>query len=155
MTIKVIDPEKVSRFRVRGEAKLTAGITVAMHIKNISEARDLVIDKITHQLITPGISGYPNIANYFRIATGRTFNLGGTLVEPINIDDDRKAPVTIYEADPFLEGEEFEIDRIYIDKVGFGPVWEDRLVLGPLETAEISVVGVEQGLISTRVYFNA
>lgn len=155
MTITVIDPEKVSRFRVRGEAKLKAGITVAIHIKNISDARDLVIDRITHQIITPGISGYPNIANYFYIARGRTFNLGGTLVESINIDDDREAPATIYQGDPFLEGEESEVDRIYIDKVGLGPVWEDRLVLEPLETLEIGVVGVEQGLISVKVFFNA
>ena len=102
---------KVSRFRVRGEAELKSGVTVAMHIKNISDARDLVIDKITHQIIATGHSGFPNKVNYFKIATGRTFNFGGTVVEPINVDDDRTARVTIYDSNPVLEGEEFEIDR--------------------------------------------
>lgn len=151
--IEVIEP-LISRFRVRGDAKLDGQETVALYMKNISSTKDVKINRIVHQMIVPRITGYPNENNYFFISMGREFLEGGDLVEPLNIDDDRRAEVTAFENNPILSEEGDEIDRWYTQAVGERNVWDDELILKPQETLSLSYQSEQGGgLIITRVSF--
>lgn len=151
--IDVVEPLS-SRFRVRGKAKLLGQETVALHMKNISDKKDIKINRIVHQMIVPRITGYPNEENYFIISVGREFQGEGELVTPINIDGDSSAEVTCYDNNPVLLEEGEEIDRWYTKDVGERNIWDDELILKPQDTLSLSYRSNQAGgLITTRVSF--
>lgn len=144
----------MSRFRVRGKAKLLGQETVVLHMKNISTTKDIKINRIVHQVIEPRITGYPNEENFFFISIGREFQGEGKLVTPLNIDGDRQAEVTCYDNNPVLSEEDGEIDRWYTQTVGDRNVWDDELILKPQDTLSLSYRSSQAGgVIVTRVSF--
>lgn len=154
--IEIVMPLRISEFRVSGKASLDGQETVALHMKNISDAKDVVVTRIVHQTIVPRITGFPNEENYFFISKGRQYQEGGDLVTPININDDRPAAVTCYENNPILTeaSPEQELDRWYTQAVGDRNVWDDGLTLKPQETLSLSYQsGQGGGIIQTRVSF--
>lgn len=151
--IEVTEP-LMSRFRMRGKAKLLGQETVVLYMKNISTKKDIKINRIVHQVIVPRITGFPNEDNYFFISVGREYQGEGDLVAQLNIDDNRQAEVTGFDNNPVLAGEGDEIDRWYTQRVGERNIWDDELILKPQDTLSLSYKGNQAGgIIETRVSF--
>jgi len=65
---------------------LASGTVVSLHLKNTDERKNLVITYIRHQVIgSSGGTDFPNVGNYFYMATGRTYVSGGTEEVAVNM----------------------------------------------------------------------
>ena len=138
---------------------LSSGTVVALHLQNGSAVKRLVITYIRHQIIdAAGGTSFPNASNYFRIAAGRTYSSGGSLVEPVNtfIDSGVPSEVVAYTGDPTLAGTAIDMDRWYTKADGDMNTFnkEGSIIIPPNKSLEFSYVGDRtSGIISLRVSF--
>jgi hypothetical protein len=154
-----VSKEDGQAYQVIGTATLASGTVTALHIKNTSETKRLVVNFIRHQVIGPaGGTTLPNASNYFKIALGRTYDSGGTSVVPVNVNQEsgNAADVLVYNNAPTLTGTALEIDRWYTkaeaDMNAFDK--DGVVILGPQRTLELSYVGDQtSGTIYTRLSF--
>ena len=146
-------------YQLIGTANLSDGIVVTVHIINNSSDLDIVVTYIRHQILDAGGGTlFPNSSNYFRIALGRNYSSGGTMVSPININTSsaNSAAATAYNDNPVLTGTAKEIDRWYTKENGDMNVFnkEGAVILGNNGTLELSYVGDQtSGIIYSRISF--
>ncbi len=146
-------------YQIIGEATLSSGTTTALHIKNISSTKDLIITYLRHQIIDQsGGTAFPNVSNYYRISLGRIYDSEGTEVTPVNLNTNsaNSAEVTVYNDDPSLTGTANEIDRWYTKAEGDMNIFnkEGSIILGQNGTLELSYIGDQtSGTIYTRLSF--
>ncbi len=146
-------------YQIIGEATLSSGTTTALHIKNISSTKDLIITYLRHQIIDQsGGTAFPNVSNYYRISLGRIYDSEGTEVTPVNLNTNsaNSAEVTVYNDDPSLTGTANEIDRWYTKAEGDMNTFnkEGSIILGQNGTLELSYIGDQtSGTIYTRLSF--
>jgi hypothetical protein len=142
-----------------GTATLASGTVVALHIKNTSTTKRMVVSYIRHQVIDPaGGTAVPNASNYFQVALGRTYSSGGSAATPVNVyaGSGNSAEVTAYQGAPTLAGTASEIDRDYTQSEANMQSFnkEGALIIPPNQTIELSYVGDQtSGTIYTRISF--
>ena len=150
---------KDQAYQVIGTATLSSGTTVALHIKNTSSDKDMLITYLRHQVIDPaGGTALPNASNYYRLALGRTYSSGGSTATPVNCKggSGNAAEVVAYQGGPTLAGTALELDRWYTkdeaDMNNFNK--EGAVILPPSTTLELSYVGDQtSGTLYTRLSF--
>lgn len=148
-------------YQAIGTTTLANGVVTALHIKNISTTRNLVVTYIRHQIIDQaGGTTFPNASNYFKLAFGRTYNTGGSEIDPVNMYEGSGniAEVTVYNdlGTTGLTGTAKEIDRWYTKAEGDMNTFnkEGALILEPQRTLELSYVGDQSsGTLYTRLSF--
>lgn len=142
-----------------GTTTLAAGTVTALHIKNISTTKNLVVTYIRHQIIdAAGGTDFPNVSNYFSASVGRTYSADGTVLMCVNVrNPSANTPeVLIYHEAPTLAGTAKEFDRWYTKADGDMNTFnkEGALILGPTGTLELSYVGDKtSGTIYTRISY--
>jgi len=154
-----ISSVKEQAYQVIGVSTLAASTVVALHVKNTSADKNLVVTYIRHQVVDPsGGTAIPNSSNYFRVALGRTYSAGGSLVTPVNVfgGSGNAAEVTAYSSAPTIVGTADEIDRWYTkaeaDMNTFNK--EGAVIVPPNKTMEMSYVGDQTGgIIYARLSF--
>ncbi len=155
----LISQEDEEVYQVIGTAPLAATTVVALHIKNLSSTKNIIITYIRHQIIGPaGGATLPDAGNYYSIALGRTYVSGGSVAIPINVHvgSGHSANVIVYKGAPVLTGTAEEIDRWYTkaeaDMNSFNK--EGALIISPNNTMELSYIGDQtSGTIYTRLSF--
>jgi hypothetical protein len=154
-----ISEETQQAYQCIGTATLASGTVVALHIKNTSSTKNMVVSYIRHQVIDPsGGTAVPNASNYFKIALGRTYTSGGSEVTPVNVyaGSGNTAEVTAYDSAPTLAGTASEIDRNYTQSEANMQSFnkEGALIIPPNQTIELSYVGDQtNGTLYTRISF--
>lgn len=155
----LISQEKNESYQCIGTATLANDTVVILHIKNISNNKEMVITYIRHQIINPdGGTALPNVSNYYKIALRRTYVSGGIVATPVNVwaGSGNAADVTAYQGGPILEGTAQEIDRQYTKESGDMNIFnkEGAVIIPPNETIELSYVSDQtSGTIYTRISF--
>ena len=155
----VISDKEEQAYQALGTATLASGSVCALHLRNTSTDRNIVVTYIRHQIIDPtGGTTIPNAANYFSLTTGRTYVSGGASVTPVNVHlgSPNAADVTAHDSNPTMTGSSQEIDRWYTkaeaDMNSFNK--EGALIINPGQGLECCYVGDKtSGLLYTRVSF--
>lgn len=155
----VISGEKNQAYQCIGTATLENGTVVALHLRNSSSTKQIVVTYVRHQILDPaGGTSLPNANNYFRIALGRIYSADGATATPVNVFEGsgNSAEVTAYQSNPTLTRTANEIDRWYTksegDMNGFNK--EGSLIIPPNGNMELSYVGDHtSGTIYTRISF--
>jgi hypothetical protein len=146
-------------YQAIGTATLSSGTVAALHFENQSTDHNMVVTYIRHQIIdAAGGTAFPNASNYYRIACGRKYASGGTIVEPANlfVGSGNISNVIVYEGAPVLTGTAIEIDRHYTKAAGDMNTFnkEGSLIVPPNQTIELSYVGDQtSGILYTRMSF--
>lgn len=135
----------MSIFWLLGEAKISGGEPVIMHIINNGPPID--ITRIQHQVISTGDAWLPNSGNYLSLEAGQTYSLGGKVIQPVNISDDGESElsITAHDSEPFLEGESLELNRWYTKELGEMSVWDERMLLKSGETIALKYKNDQKG----------
>ena len=151
--------EKGQAYQIIGTATLASGTTAALHIKNTSTDKNLIVTYVRHQIIdAAGGTAFPNVSNYFRAAFGRTYSSGGSTATAINMNQStgNEASITAFDSAPILSGTALEFDRWYTKEEAEMAVFikEGAPTLGPNKTIELSYVGDHtSGIIYVRLSF--
>ncbi|NOR58424.1 MAG: hypothetical protein GQ474_07875 [Sulfurimonas sp.] len=146
-------------FQVIGTTALSSGTVTALHIKNGSVDKDVVITYLRHQIVdAAGGTAFPNASNYFTLGFNRTYSTGGTLAVPVNTNSGSvtTSQATVYEGNPTLSGTAKELDRWYTKADGDMNTFnkDGALILRPNQTMELSYVGDHtSGLLYTRLSY--
>lgn len=154
-----ISADQGQAYQVIGMATLAAGTTVCLHIQNTSSSMHMDVTYIRHQILDPsGGTSFPNASNYFRIAFGRTYASGGSIVTPVNVNQAKGniAGITVYDSGPTLIGTALEIDRWYTKSEGDMNALnkEGAVIIEPNRTIELAYVGDRSGgTIYSRLSF--
>jgi len=154
-----VSEEAQQAYQCIGTATLAAATVTALHIKNTSADKTLVVTYIRHQIIDQsGGTALPNVSNYFSIALGRTLSAGGSTATPVNVygGSGNAAQVTATQGAPTLAGTANEIDRWYTKSEADMNVFvkEGSVIIPPNQTIELSYVGDQtSGTIYTRISF--
>ncbi len=154
-----VSNEHEQAYQVIGTAALASGTITALHIKNISNDKNLIATYIRHQIIGPsGGTAFPNSGNYFSVALGRTYASGGVVTLPVNVfsGSGNTADVVAYKDTPVLEGTANEIDRWHTKADGDMNTYnkEGALIIPPSQTLELSYIGDQSsGILYARLSF--
>lgn len=146
-------------YQVIGSADLGDTTVVAVHIKNTSTNKDLVVTYIRHQIIgASGGDSFPSVDNYFTLALERTYSSGGSTVTPVNMSSGsgNTADVIAYDSNPVLTGTAKAVDRWYTKANGDMNTLnkEGSLIVPRNGTLELCYTGDKtSGIIYTRVSF--
>lgn len=155
----VVSKEEQEAYQAIGTCTLASGTVVALHLKNTSTDRNMVVTYIRHQILgNSGGTSFPNDSNYYRIALGRTYASDGSEVTPVNVfqGSGNTAKVVAYDTNPTLTGTAIEIDRHYTKAAGDMNTFnkEGALIIPPNGVMELSYVGDQTaGTLYTRISF--
>jgi len=155
----VVSAESHEAYQCIGTATLANETVTALHLKNTSEEKIMVVTYIRHQVIDPANgTALPNASCYFKVALGRTYASGGAAATPINVfgGSGNTANVTAYQTAPTLAGTAKEIDRNYTQSEANMQSFnkEGAVIIPPNETIELSYVGDHTaGILYTRISF--
>ena len=155
----VVSEHEQEAYQVIGTASLSSGTVTVLHIKNISQDKNMVVTYVRHQLVgASGGTSFPNTSNYFSVSLGRTYDSGGAVATPVNVfsGSGHTAEVTAYQDSPTLAGTASEIDRWYTKSDGDMNTFnkEGALIIPPNATMEINYVGDQtSGTIYARLSF--
>ena len=154
----IVSSEEQQAYQVQGSVVLINGTTTALHIKNISTTRNMVITFIRMQLVAP-VAVVPELATYVTINRNTTI-AGGALVIPENmylghsnaaevVANSGTTPITI-------GGVAAEFDRWYPASDGDRNTFnkEGVVLIPPQEAINLSMVsGTAGGELHTRISF--
>ncbi|MCK5018287.1 MAG: hypothetical protein KAS32_14615 [Candidatus Peribacteraceae bacterium] len=146
-------------YQVRGNTNLASAAVTVLHIENTSSTRSIVVTYIRHQVIAAsGGTEFPNVSNYLAIGFGTTYDSGGSVCTPINMNNGsgHTAEVISYCGAPTVTGTFTEFDRWYTKADGDMNTYnkEGSVIIQPNQTFEVRYIGDHSsGIISTRVSF--
>lgn len=154
-----ISEENQLAFQLLTTSSLSAGTVVAMHLRNTNETKNMVVTFIRHQIIgAAGGTAFPNISNYFTIASNRKHVSGGVEITPVNVfvNSGITSGILAHNSNPTLTGTPLEIDRWYTKENGDMNTFDKdgALIVPPGQDIEFSYIGDQtSGTIYTRVSF--
>jgi len=147
-------------YQVQGNVALTAATKVALHIKNTSSTRKLIVTYIRMQVLDPaGGTALPDSGNYMLLNFDQTLTSGGTTVTAVNMNrsSGNSADTTCTDNNPTLGGTAVEFDRWYLTATNSEMMKynkEGTLILGQNDTLTIAAVTDQtSGECQVRVSF--
>ncbi len=146
-------------YQVIGIANLASGTVVALHIKNSSTNKDLVVTYLRHQVVgATGGDALPSTSNYFSAGMERIYASGGAIAMPVNMSSGsgNTADVVAYQTDPTVSGTVKEFDRWYTQADADMNTYnkEGALIVPRNGTLELTYVGNQTGgILYTRLSF--
>ena len=155
----VLSHREGQAYQVWGVANLANGTVVPLHITNNNADKDLIVTYIRWQILDPsGGTAIPNADNYLFAGLGRTYDSGGALAIPINVNakSGNIPQLTVYQGNPTLTGSNSIFDRWYPKAEADMNVWnkEGTVILGRDDTLELAYVGDQTGgIVFARVSF--
>ena len=154
----IVSEESQQAYQVSGSCSLTIGAEIALHVKNISTTRNMIVTYVRAQVID--ITGFAEAATYVTINRGQTVASGGTPVTPTNmyIGHSNAAEVTATSgASAITEGGTVvEFDRWFpkedADKERWGK--DGALIVPPQQSIDVMITsGTAAGELYTRMSF--
>lgn len=80
----IVSEENQQAYQVRGHTTLVNGTATALHVKNISTTKNMIITYIRLQIIDP-VATVPSLATYANVTTNLTVASGGASVTSLNM----------------------------------------------------------------------
>ena len=141
---------------VNGLSELKDGLTTVLHMKNVSNRKLVMVTDIRYQVSSiDGTRIYPNAEHFFVVGLNRSYESGGEIATPINLDRTSRnvATVACYTDSPEVTGEALEVSRIYTDVFGKPERLDEAIILGEMDTIELAYHGRVTGFVSARIQF--
>lgn len=154
-----ISIEEQQAYQVIGIASLSPGTVHALHLKNTSPDKAIVVTYFRHQIVgASGGSSFPNVNNYFSVGLGGVYSSGGSAAIPVNVasGSGNTADVSAYEGNPTLSGIIKEIDRWYTKANGDMNTFskEGSVIILPGRSIQFSYIGDQTaGILYSRLSF--
>lgn len=155
----IASEENQQAYQAQGSATIINGTTCALHIKNTSTEKNLIVTFIRLQVI--GITAaVPELATYVVLNENTTVASGGTPITPVNmyLGHSNAAEVTATSGVSAITtaGTAAEFDRWFPSSDGDANTFnkEGVLIIPPQQSLNISMVsGTAGGSLFTRVSF--
>lgn len=154
----IVSEEAQQAYQASGSCALAVGNEIALHVKNISTNRNMIVTFIRAQVID--ITGFAEAATYVTFNSGQTVASGGTPVTPTNmyIGHSNAAEVTATSgASAITEGgTAVEFDRWHPEKDADKEKWnkDGALIVPPQQSIDVMVTsGTAAGNLHARISF--
>jgi hypothetical protein len=139
------------------ESSIAAAKVVALHAKNTSSDKSMVIEDISVHTVAEAATT-PAVGVYWTVGVDRTYASGGASATPKNMNSGstNSAEVTAYKTSPTLAGTDTEIHRYYpkTDGEAYDLSHRGAIVVGPGKNFEISYTSTgTAGRASATMYF--
>ena len=154
----IVSEESQQAYQVSGSCALTIGSSIAIHAKNTSTSKNMIVTFIRAQVID--ITGFAEAATYVTLNSGQTVASGGITVTPPNmyIGHSNAAEVTATSGASAITqgGTKVEFDRWYPEKDADKEKWnkDGALIVPPQQSIDVMITsGTAAGTLYARMSF--